>query len=249
MAGAGFAVGSFVKRKATQEHGQISGVTQDLVRVKQPDGTVLKVPIKAFLSGEWARFTPKAEATVVDDLSLFKPSDFSDWKVLNEKARIVLELAQLHMRHEAEACDSLRVVVKPNRACIVAKPLKKLTLVPATVNIKYDTEPSPDRYVIQSNGMAFTLNPTVIFPKEDGESGFVTPFWFVETTSKVEEATMKVTLVQVGTPKIQIPILTNVSQLNKGDRLAIYKKKVTKEAEPLDVSPAAKKRRREKGPE
>ena len=88
----------------------------------------------------------------------------------------------------------------------------------------------------------------MIFPKEDGESGFVIPFWFVETTSKVEEATMQVTMVKVGNPKLQIPILTNVGQLNKGDRLAIYKKKVTKEAEPLEVSPA-KKRRREKGPE
>ncbi|CAK9102533.1 unnamed protein product [Durusdinium trenchii] len=248
MADAGFPVGSFVKRKATQERGQISGVTQDLVRVKQPDGNTFKVSIKAFLSGEWARFTPKAEPTVVDDLSLFKPSDFSDWKVLNEKARIVLELEHLHMKHEADACDSSRVVVKPNRACFVTKPLKKLTLVPTTMNIKYDTEPSPDRYVIQSEDMAFTLNPTVIFPKEDDESGFVTAFWFVETTSKVEEATMQVTMVKVGNPKIQIPILTNVGQLNKGDRLAIYKKKVTKEAEPLEVSPA-KKRRREKGPE
>ena len=45
MADAGFPVGSFVKRKATQKPGQVSGVTQDLVRVKQTDGSMFKVSI------------------------------------------------------------------------------------------------------------------------------------------------------------------------------------------------------------
>ena len=115
---AGFFVGSWVRRKADMESGNITAVQNGKVSLKQNE-RMIKVSLDAFLDGQWALFTPKAEPQVLEDVRAYSPNQFPGYTRQILIANCALDLSELYEKHQSsQSWDRLRVTLKPRKSVV-----------------------------------------------------------------------------------------------------------------------------------
>jgi len=107
------------------------------------------------------------------------------------------------------------------QCCVAAKPFKtgelKLTYVSLNLSTKRsDKSMYIGTRMVGGNASTVWLQPQIIYEKE-GQSGFICPAWFVDTTA--EKHKVNVQVVWKMKNDIYMPTLENVVPLNRGDRL------------------------------
>ena len=179
---AGFHVGSFVRRKQDRAESKIVSIERVLVNLQiQPDGTQGTSSLQSFLDGEWVVFVPREAPEVIENLLPHKPSQHPEWKVMAMITSVQAELLQI--TESQEACyEHLSVQVKPSKMVLantkIAK--NKLSLAPSTTKVvpKRVGQVVSGGYEVKtpSDDMCFWLLPTLHWPKDDTDSGFLSAF-------------------------------------------------------------------------
>ena len=77
---------------------EIHGQQIHLVELKNKG--VMKVPLEQFLAGTWVIFQPRSEPEIIEDLSVFMPSECYDFQAAVVAACIQQELATLTENHK-----------------------------------------------------------------------------------------------------------------------------------------------------
>ena len=247
---AGFHVGSFVRRKQDRAEAKIVSIERVLVNLQiQPDGTQGTSSLQSFLDGEWVVFVPREAPAVIENLLPHKPSQHPEWKVMAMITSVQAELLQI--TESQEACyEHLSVQVKPSKMVLantkIAK--NKLSLAPSTTKVvpKRVGQVVSGGYEVKtpSDDMCFWLLPTLHWPKDDTDSGFLSAFWLVSAVTEESEANMAIHYVKGSWDhKVEIPIMKNTKPLNAGDCLKVYKPKPVRALEKLVISPSKKIRK------
>ncbi len=249
---AGFFIGSWVRRKADMECGNITAVQSGKVSLKQNEKMV-KVPLDAFLDGQWALFTPKAEPQVLEDVRAYSPNQFPAYSRQILIANCALDLNELFEKHQSsQSWDRLRVTLKPRKSVVATNFIGKgkLILCPATLQIKTGVDKPEDALLIQQPHQEFHMwpQPTCILPKAEGDAGFLNPCFFVQPLADESACNMQVFYVNSSRCKrVRLPLLKNTCDLHEGQALYIWKGEKEKSADPLEAETPPKKRVRSKG--
>ena len=249
---AGFFIGSWVRRKADMESGNITAVQNGKVSLKQNERMV-KVPLDAFLDGQWALFTPKAEPQVLEDVRAYSPNQFPGYTRQILIANCALDLNELYEKHQSsQSWDRLRVTLKPRKSVVATNFIGKgkLILCPATLQIKTGIEKPDDALLIQQPIQEFQMwpQPTCVLPKAEGDAGFLNPCFFVQPLTDESACNMQVFYVNSPRSKrVRLPLLKNTCDLHEGQVLYIWKGEKEKLVDPLEADTPPKKRMRSKG--
>ena len=159
---AGFFNGSWVRRKADMESGNITAVQNGKVSLKQNERMV-KVPLDAFLDGQWALFTPKAEPQVLEDVRAYSPNQFPGYTRQILIANCALDLNELYEKHQSsQSWDRLRVTLKPRKSVVATNFLGKgkLILCPARCKSKLALRSRTMRCSFSSPSRSFKCGPS-----------------------------------------------------------------------------------------
>ncbi|CAJ1412726.1 unnamed protein product [Effrenium voratum] len=255
----GFEVGQSIRRKDdNMVQGIICDIT-DTVALSMAGSCTTHVDFKEFMNGEWQKFQVKPQPTHVEQAEAMFPHECLDFQIARVKGLVTAELFSMCQNH-ANYWSSLRLQLKPTKACTVTAkiPAKKLVLVPASlkVNSKVGQNVAGDAAVVRASeveGVSFWLAPTTVVAKSDGEgvgAGFVAPYWFVQPAAPEEQPNMELKYVPCSLDsKIQIPVLRNAKELAPGNVLSVAKpekravspKKTKKEADPKAPAKKSKK--------
>ena len=254
MAESGFQVGMHVKRKGDGECGCIQKILQGRVHLSKPDGTTGRLSVDSFLRGDWNQYTPKAQPELLEDLTVHKPQSFPDFQHAAMMADMILDLRDLLEKHHEHACHGkLHLQLKPRKVLLAAAFIgkNKLTLVPAGVQVKHGPKKPEDAlFQIQAPtaGYYFWIQPLTVFPKVEGEAGFVNPAFFVQPLAEEEAVNMDIVYVKGSRCRnVTYPVLRNTKDLQQGDVLYLQKNKAPVQLEPLQADSPPKKRLRSKG--
>ena len=192
----GFEVGQSIRRKDdNMVQGIICDIT-DTVALSMAGSCTRHVDFKEFMNGEWQKFQVKPQPTHVEQAEAMFPHECLDFQIARVKGLVTAELFSMCQNH-ANYWSSLRLQLKPTKACTVTAkiPAKKLVLVPASlkVNLKVGQNVAGDAAVVRASeveGVSFWLAPTTVVAKSDGEgvgAGFVAPYWFVQPAAPEEQ--------------------------------------------------------------
>ncbi|CAE7378869.1 unnamed protein product [Symbiodinium sp. CCMP2592] len=253
---AGFTIGSFCRRKSDGQSGQIAGGQAGKVQLKQIDGTLGKVVMDVFLSGDWVTYTPKPEPVLLKDILQYAPSKHPDLEKQRMQAMITLDMLELQAKHEANTMLSrLEMHLKPQKKVLAVSkiPKNKLIVVPCSLQVKSGTKLPDDCIEIMQPlaGVHFWSQPMLMLPKAEGDPGFANPAFMVQTTHDEEVGNMELSYIKSHRDsKVHLPVLKNPREIAEGESLFIYKPKVEKQVVPLDADSPNRpgKRLRTKGP-
>lgn len=256
----GFVADAFVRRKADKLECQIKHISGSQVQVQELHKKgLMKVSSDQFLSGAWSLFTPRKEAEVMQDLSIFGLSQSLDYQAALMVAEIQKEVEILAQKHDADGVlGKLSLQTRPNKALAVKHKINKgqLVLVPCTWKIIQRSSAQGDMANAVKVETAWTMDDRQFWlstcsslPKadEDANSGkfFVSPFFLVTGSEDPECINMESILSGSKTAKVRVPLLRNKVALATGDLLLQLQQKKTSTRDDLEM-PAAPKRLRTK---
>ncbi|OLP77936.1 hypothetical protein AK812_SmicGene41941 [Symbiodinium microadriaticum] len=137
LADKGFTLQAFVRRRADKLECRIDGIHgQQIHLVELKNKGVMKVPLEQFLAGTWVIFQPRSEPEIIEDLSVFMPSECYDFQAAVVVACIQQELATLTENHK-NILSQLSMQLKPTKALVTTEKFKagQLVLVPSSFKI------------------------------------------------------------------------------------------------------------------
>ena len=201
-------------------------------------------PIEVF-SGEWKAIKEKKSLSV-EDLTPYLLDSSAYWKTQVNKAKIIMELHDLHAKH-ASVIGNLTMNVRPTRGifskCSYSK--NKLFLVPLTDKIG-EKQPQAGMWVEIGKEKKFYLQGhNMVKVNDDGldPETFLHPFWLVRTSPDHDEVNMEIVSKRHG--DFNIPVMTNITEVSPGDELVRYLAKKASPIEDLEeVEDSGSKRRR-----
>ncbi|CAE7432066.1 unnamed protein product [Symbiodinium sp. CCMP2592] len=245
----GYALGSNVRRRADKTTGKIQDVKGGLVYIQLDSGDVAKEPIDKILGNEWAVFTPKSEAEVLEDLSIYSPSTNVELQAFMLQAEIARQLQKL-FDEQSSGIDKLALQTKPQKQLQASQdiPKGKVTLVPLTSKILHKGSSQASWFEVTTDwtmdARKFYLSSSCVLPKEDDDKikPLIVPFFFVNYTEDEDEANVKLQPMQAEkSSSIKIPVFKSTKKIAAGEVVLCYKAKDLK-APPLHLSPSAAKR-------
>lgn len=245
----GFHVGQLVQRKSDKVKGTIKEIKDGKVYLELVDDEgnlkVVTATYRSFFSGEWKEIKEKKSLSV-EDLTPYLLDASAYWKTQVNKAKIIMELHDLHAKH-ASVIGNLTMNVRPTRGifskCSYSE--KKLFLVPLTDKIG-EKQPQAGMWVEIGKEKKFYLQGhNMVKVNDDGldPETFLHPFWLVRTSPDHDEVNMEIVSKRHG--DFNIPVMTNITEVSPGDELVRYVAKKASEIEDLEeVEDSASKRRR-----
>ncbi|CAE7739759.1 unnamed protein product [Symbiodinium sp. CCMP2592] len=243
----GYALGRNVRRRADKTTGKIQDVKGGLVYIQLDSGDVAKESIDKILGNEWAVFTPKSEAEVLEDLSIYSPSTSVELQAFMLQAEIARQLQKL-FDEQSSGIDKLALQTKPQKQLQASQdiPKGKVTLVPLTSKILHKGSSQPSWFEVTTDwtmdARKFYVSSSCVLPKEDDDKikPLIVPFFFVNYTE--DEANVKLQPMQAEkSSSIKIPVFKSTKKIAAGEVVLCYKAKDLK-APPLHLSPSAAKR-------
>ena len=244
----GFDVGQLVQRKSDKVKGTIKELKDGKVylEVVDDEGNLKNVSAtyRSFFSGEWKTIKEKKSLSV-EDLTPYLLDSSAYWKTQVNKAKIIMELHELHAKH-ASVISDLTMNVRPTRGIFskCSYPKNKLVLVPLTDKI-VEKQPQTGMSVEIGKEKKFYLQGhNLIKVNDDGLEAetFIHPFWLVRTSHEHEEVNMEIVSKRHG--DFNIPVMTNITEVSEGAELVRYLAKRASPIEDLEVVDDSTKRRR-----
>ena len=249
----GFEQGATICRKDDPEEEKVVGKTRGgtvELHDRQGKAVTLKVSAAALVD-EWKLVakTPQPRYMKLD--SVPHPLTTDHLLAHNATAHLRLALHQAYSDNAVE--DKVMVQTHPTRGLVAAKILKvhELTLVPLTPNIGFVASTAKDLpkgcvvvrggFTSRESGkqMLPILTSKVVVPDQDSlqdtnrkqAEPFMVPFWLVQTSQDSARANLSVDTVPStihtkngGAPQdINIPVLKNNIQIQKGAHIYVYK--------------------------
>ncbi|OLP82472.1 hypothetical protein AK812_SmicGene36890 [Symbiodinium microadriaticum] len=249
LASRGFALGCDVRRRADKTVGKIREVKNGFAYIDLSSGEVAKESIDKILANEWAVFTPKVGAEVLEDLSIYSPKTSAEFQAFMLQAEIARQLQKL-ADEQSVGIDMLALQTKPQKVLQASQdiPKGKLTLVPLTSKILHKGSSQPNWFEVTTawsmDSKKFYLASSCVLPKDDDPKikPMIVPFFYVNYTEDEDEANVKLQQVQAEKgSSIKFPVFKSTKKIVSGEVLLCYKAKESK-APPLHLSPSATKR-------
>ena len=249
LASRGFALGCDVRRRADKTVGKIREVKNGFAYIDLSSGEVAKESIDKILANEWAVFTPKVGAEVLEDLSIYSPKTSAEFQAFMLQAEIARQLQKL-ADEQSVGIDKLALQTKPQKVLQASQdiPKGKLTLVPLTSKILHKGSSQPNWFEVTTawsmDSKKFYLASSCVLPKDDDPKikPMIVPFFYVNYTEDEDEANVKLQQVQAEKgSSIKFPVFKSTKKIVSGEVLLCYKAKESK-APPLHLSPSATKR-------
>ena len=244
----GFHVGLLVQRKSDKVKGMIKDLKDGKVYLELQDDEgnqkIVTATCRSFFSGEWKAIKEKKKLAV-EDLTPYLLSSSAHWNTQVNKAKIIMELHDLHAKH-APVIGNLTMDVRPTRGIFSkhAYSKNKLCLVPLTDKIA-EKEPMGGFWVEIGKEKKFYLQAhNLIKVNDDGldPDTFIHPFWLLRTSHEPEEVNMEVVAKRHG--DFHIPVMTNITEISPGDELVRYLAKRASPIEDLEVVEETETKRR-----
>ena len=244
----GFHVGLLVQRKSDKVKGMIKDLKDGKVYLEMQDDEgnpkIVTATYRSFFSGEWKAIKEKRKLAV-EDLTPYLLSSSEHWNTQVNKAKIIMELHDLHAKH-ASVIGNLTMDVRPTRGIFSkhAYSKNKLILVPLTDKIA-EKEPMGGFWVEIGKEKKFYLQAhNLIKVNDDGldPDTFIHPFWLLRTSHEPEEVNMEVVAKRHG--DFHIPVMTNITEISPGDELVRYLAKRASPIEDLEVVEETETKRR-----
>ena len=246
----GFVDGCHVRRKQDKTVGVFVGVKDGKAYIQLECGSHAKVDLSDLLEGEWAIYTPKADAEIITDMSPHSPHVHNDFMAALLIAEMLLELGELEKIHGPAANKFLSLQVKPSKILLakIAIPKGKLCLVPCTSKIA--SRHAAGSHEVIGHGWSldsrkFFLSNSCALPKDADEDmsqskALLVPFFFVQSTDVIEHANMELQHVKAKGKSFSFPVYKNIGKIEAGEQLLYYKSK-SKTVQALEMSPAKRK--------
>ncbi|CAE7466606.1 unnamed protein product [Symbiodinium sp. CCMP2592] len=222
----GYALGSNVRRRADKTTGKIQDVKGGLVYIQLDSGDVAKESIDKILGNEWAVFTPKSEAEVLEDLSIYSPSTNVELQAFMLQAEIARQLQKL-FDEQSSGIDKLALQTKPQKQLQASQdiPKGKVTLVPLTSKTLHKGSSQASWFEVTTDwtmdARKFYLSSSCVLPKEDDDKIkplIVPPFFFVNYTEDEDEANVKLQPMQAEkSSSIKIPVFKSTKKIAAGE--------------------------------
>ncbi|CAE7216954.1 unnamed protein product [Symbiodinium sp. CCMP2592] len=202
----GYALGSNVRRRADKTTGKIQDVKGGLVYIQLDSGDVATESIDKILGNEWAVFTPKSEAEVLEDLSIYSPSTNVELQAFMLQAEIARQLQKL-FDEQSSGIDKLALQTKPQKQLQASQDIKgKVTLVPLTSKTLHKGSS-------QASWFEVTTDWTM-----DARKFYLIPFFFVNYTEDEDEANVKLQPMQAEkSSSIKIPVFKSTKKIAAGE--------------------------------
>ncbi|CAE7245005.1 unnamed protein product [Symbiodinium sp. CCMP2456] len=232
LADKGFTLQAFVRRRADKLECRIDGIQgQQIHLVELGKKGIMKVPIEQFLAGTWAIFQPRSEPEIIEDLSVFMPSECHDFQAAVVVACIQKELATLTEDHK-DVMLQLSLQLKPTKALVTKKNFSKgqLVLIPSSYKVVQRPKSQGDlsnavkvQVDWQADDRQFWITACNSMPKADEafEPGkhCLAPFFLVPASEEVGAINLVMFMAGSKESKVKIPILKNTHAVAKGTSL------------------------------
>lgn len=232
LADKGFTLQAFVRRRADKLECRIDGIHgQQIHLVELKNKGVMKVPLEQFLAGTWVIFQPRSEPEIIEDLSVFMPSECYDFQAAVVVACIQQELATLTENHK-NILSQLSMQLKPTKALVTTEKFKagQLVLVPSSFKIVQRLKSQGDlpnavkaQVDWKLDDRQFWITACNSLPKVDEafEPGkhCMAPFFAVPTSEDNDSVNLVMSMASSKESKVKIPVLKNTHAIAKGTSL------------------------------
>ena len=201
------------------------------------------------MNGQWAPFKAKL-VTQQMDVSACVGTETAEYKLHVLRANVVVAVDG-SVQDSLNSNKSLKVLNKPRRVEVL-KPFSEGSLVIAPcstrlVSRKCNIDEVPTSALQLGElmpGVHFWLSQQTTIPTAEKSDGFVSPFWFIETSTEKEEVNLELCYVKsTAVPNLRIPVYKNTKGIKAGDVLMIWDKPAG-ESEPVVVESESKRRKK-----
>ena len=247
----GISVDSHVRRKADGVTGVIKVMTATVATVTVEGGDPIDVPLPDLLSGQWFMVRHKDIPQQMDVSGCIANETF-EYKLHVTRANVVIAIDG-HIQDHVNSHKALKLLNKPRRVEVLKSFSKgSLVIAPCSTRLvstqrKVDDVPSAALGLSElMTGVQFWLTQQTTIPTADKHDGFVSAFWFIETTTEKEEVNVELSYIKsTAVVGLRIPVYKNIKALKAGDVLMMLDKSVGQVAE-VEIADEPAKRKRKK---
>jgi hypothetical protein len=225
----GISTGGHIRNKADGSTAVIKSMDQTSGKalIELPDLSQSSLQLDDLLNGQWIVFKPKTAPQQMD-VSGYQGLDTSEYELHVLRAKVVVAIDDVLQLH-AGVQNSLKILSKPRRVEVLKNFTKgSCVIVPCSTKLvskecSIDEIPSGALALGElTPGLQFWLAQQTTLPTADKPAGFVSAFWFIETTSEKDEVNVEQMFVKPSSfPLLKIPIYKNSKPLKAGDVLKV----------------------------
>jgi len=220
---------------------------QEVVLEVHGDASTYTIPISSFLNKEWKLHKLRPEAIEINHMK-FGVLNSKEFMIELTKARILLKMAS----QKGVGMQHVCVTMKPKSVTTTRdfeKGMLQMTVVSHRISIIDHARAKTTGNCITlglckfgSDDMIVQVSDPTVLPKDPAvDDGCVSPFWSVQTTAESDEANVELfmhkptqrldSVAQID--KMQLPVMKNTVDVEKGTSLCLYREPIVKDVEPL----------------
>lgn len=245
----GIAVDSHVRRKGDGTTGVIKSMDADVATVALDNNVSVAVPLSDLMNGQWVTFKAKL-VTQQMDVSACIGTETVEYRLHVLRANVVVAIDGI-IQDSLNSNKSLKVLNKPRRVEVLKSFSKgSLVIAPCSTRLvskKCNIDEVPTSALQLGElmpGVHFWLSQQTTIPTSEKTEGFVSPFWFIETSTEKEEVNLELCYVKsTAVPKLRIPVYKNTKGIKAGDVLKLWDSPAG-ESEPVVVESESKRRKK-----